>query len=133
MAPPFAEFDLTDWPLALVIYRGMADDASFEAYLDRLLQTYQRGERFALVLDSTQSGVLPSSLRRRQAEWIKEHAELVSRRCAGIAFVIDSPLHRGVLSAILWFYPIPTVSTVVSTRTAAMAWARARLRDRDVA
>ena len=43
------------------------------------------------------------------------------------AFVIDSPIVRGALTAILWIQPLPYEHRIVGTRADANAWLRGQL------
>jgi hypothetical protein len=120
------EVDDSRFPLVIVRYRGLLDDEAFEAYLQRLQEVRSRGPNVA-VLDATHAGYLPASQRRRQAEWLREHAGMMRDNSLGTAFVIPSTLIRGVLTAILWIVPMPGPHVVVETHEQGEEWARARL------
>ena len=47
--------------------------------------------------------------------------------CAGYAFVIDSAVVRGILTAILWLAPMPAPHVVVSTVEEGERWLREKL------
>jgi len=120
-------------PLYVVRFEGVTTDAQFEAYLDHVLRITRRGEMHAMVYDASQAGWIPPSQRQLQADWMREHDKLNRDLTAGLAFVLPSPLLRGVLTAILWLTPMPCPHTVTRTLDHGVAWCRARLRARGVA
>jgi hypothetical protein len=124
------EVDETRFPLVVVTFVGVATDAEFEAYLERMSDVMARREVTATVLDASRAGPTPPKQRARQADWIKANADVLRRYSAGSAFVITSPLIRGLLTAILWLAPMPQAHDVFSSRAAAEQWAVARLRAR---
>ena len=61
------------------------------------------------------------------AEWMKRHEEMMRGRTAGIAFVIESALVRGGLTAVLWLAPLPCPHVVVKTLDDAIVWCEQKL------
>lgn len=121
-------------PLVLVTFAGTATDAEFQSYLERMeTLVLQRRETNCTILDASRAGDTPAKQRRMQAEWLKRNDALLKAYSVGTAFVITSPLVRGLLTAILWLTPMPTAHVVVASIDEAEAWARARLRERGVA
>jgi hypothetical protein len=122
-AMPIA-IDDTRRPLIVVTFVGSATDAEFDAYLDAMATSVlARRERTVTLLDATRSDATPAAQRRRQAEWLKTHDAELRRYSLGTAFVIRSPIVRGVLTAILWIQPMSVPYTVVATRNEGEAWA----------
>lgn len=119
--------DVTGFPLVVVTYEGMVDDAEFDAYLAELDRHVLRRQRCAFVFDARNAGRSPATQRRKQAEWMKANDEVLRSYSAGYAFVISSPLVRGALTAILWLQSLPAPFTVVATFSEAERWARAQL------
>jgi len=115
------------FPLIVVTFEGAVEDHEFDRYLARLDTLWQRQTRSVIVLDATHAARTPATQRQKQAEWLKENHALLRAYSAGTAFVIDSPLVRGGLTAILWLQPLPTPHVVVATLAEAERWARARL------
>ena len=68
-----------------------------------------------------------TAVRRRQAHWIKQNEELLRRYSLGAALVIQSPIVRGMLKAILWIQPMPQPHAVFFNIEAALAWLRERV------
>lgn len=118
------------FPLVTVTFVGDVSNDEFKAYLERLDRLLARGEPNAMVMDARRSARSPAIQRKLQADWIKEREALLRRLSCGTAFVITSPLVRGVLTAILWLQPMPQPHTVVATPEEAEAWAIAKLRAR---
>ena len=116
----------------MVTFTGKATEAEFDDYLRRVSGYHARNETFATVLDTTRSGGMPPTQRRKQAEWMRENEGALRRWSAGTAFVVQSAIVRGVLTAILWMQPIPQEHVVVATRAEGVRWAREQLRKRGV-
>ncbi len=130
---PAIEIDESRRPLVVVTFRGTARDDELDAYLETMTRILLRGEPVATVLDATRSGITPPLQRRRQAEWQRQHADLLRRHAIGAAFAINSSAVRGVLNAILWLAPLPHPYHVAATLADAERWAVARLRAAGVA
>lgn len=111
------------WPLLHICVQGQADEPTVDEYLEALTRasTLHRGPRVVLV-DATKCGYVSSYARRRQAEWIRTHEELIRTSTLGVAFALNTPLVRGALTAILWLEPLSCPYVVV--RDAATALTR---------
>jgi hypothetical protein len=118
------------WPLLIVTFDGLANDAEFDQYLDKLAVYANRGDTWCTIFDATRSVGAPASHRRKMALWIKRYESALARHSAGAAFVIRSSLVRGVLTAIFWIQPLPHAHAVVSTLEEAEEWAKNRLMSR---
>lgn len=117
-------------PLYVVRFEGIASDAQFAAYLAHVLRITQRGEVHAMVYDASAAGWVPPSQRQLQVEWMREHDKLNRDTTAGLAFVLPSPLVRGVLTAMLWLAPMPCPHLVARTLDQGLVWCRERLTER---
>lgn len=127
---PAPRIDTSRPPLFVVTFDGIPSEAEFDAYLattTRLL--IARKQKTVTIVDSRRSGRVPASLRKKQAEWLKQYENLLTTYSVGTVFVIDSPLVRGALTAILWLQPLPTAHAVVATLAQAESWAVERLRE----
>ncbi len=120
--------DTSRFPLVVVTFLGPATDEEFRVYLDELTTTRARG-RSAWVFDATSAGRTPANQRRMQAEWLSDNEALLRETSLGSAFVIDSPIVRGVLTAILWMSPIVGGHAVFAHYGEAEQWAIDRLRE----
>lgn len=122
-------FDESRLPLVVVTFRGDATTEEFEEYLRRLSANLARKQPTAIVIDSREFAVMPAAQRKRQAEWIDETRVVRTRYTLGTAFVINSPLIRGALTAIFWLTKYDTPYVVVPTLEEAEAWALKLLAD----
>lgn len=111
-------------PLIHVSFEGAATDQEFAAYLARMSEMLEKRQKTVVVMDGRMAGRTPASQRKLQSRWL----ETLRRYSLGTAFVIDSGLVRGVLTAIFWVSPLDTPHTVVATYEEAEAWAFAQLR-----
>lgn len=126
---PAPVIDLSRQPLFVVTFDGVSTDAEFRAYLDettRIMIT--RKSPTVTIVDSRGSSRVPPSQRKMQADWINQYSNLLAKWSLGTAFVIDSPLVRGALTAIFWLQRLPMEYVVVGTRAEAERWAAERLR-----
>jgi hypothetical protein len=124
---PAISFDERRWPLVRITFRGNASDDEFDGYLARMTQLVSRGQKIATLLDARGTGAVSPVQRKKQAEWQKRHADALRRNVVGTAFVIDSSLVRGALTAILWLSPLPQPHHVTATPEEAERWARHQL------
>lgn len=123
--------DDSRYPLLFVTFHGLPSEDEFERYLVRIDEIrIQRGGVTATIMDATRSRGATPKQRRRQAEWLKSNFAVLERTSAGTAFVIDSAIVRGVLTAILWVQPMPGPYTIVATVGEAERWAIANLSQR---
>jgi hypothetical protein len=127
------DFSGARYPLVILNVHGSGiEDAEFASYLSELGEQLARAERanehLALIIDTLgATRAAPASQRRMQADWVKTNFERSRDHCAGVAFVINSPLVRGILTAILWMQRMPNPHCVFATRESAEAWCHARL------
>lgn len=112
------------FPLVEVEFHGNLRDEDFDRYLTFLAGAHSKRQTWGLLLDGTHVRGVSALQRRRMADFLKEHEELARKHCAGTAFVLDSPLVRGTLTAIFWFQKQPTPYVVVGQRTQALMWLR---------
>lgn len=124
-------FDESRLPLVIVTFRGTASQEEFEEYLRRIGANLARRQPTAVIIDSRQAVTMPAAQRRRQADWIDSNREDLRRYSAGTAFIIESSLMRGALTAIFWLTKYETPYVVVATFEAAEAWAIECLRNAD--
>lgn len=119
--------DFGTLPVFDVSYVGTVDDATFERYLADLVAVLSVRQPYALLADATRSAPPSARQRRMQAECIRDHEAGFARYCRGAAFVIDAPLIRGALTAILWTQRLPYDHVVVPTRADALRWLEGQL------
>lgn len=126
------QIDQNFLPLIVIRYDGPTSDADFEAYLEtlRLSMSEPKAGPRVLLQDATLAYPITPKQRKRQADWMKEHAAQIARLTLGCAFVIPSSLMRGVLTAIFWIQPLPCPHEISGTIPEALAWCSEKLNER---
>lgn len=120
------------FPLLVVEFVGKATDDQFRQYLDNMdahiARCLKEGKKSVVLVDTLKatSPVSPSQ-RKLQAEWMARSFQSSQRSMAGMVFVIDSVLVRGVLTAILWLQKMPCEHAVFGSRAEAEDWANSKL------
>lgn len=124
--------DQTDFPVVLVTIEGATTDADMEGYLDDMEglieRAYSSGIRVAHVIDARRTLTTPADQRRKLGDWMKAHDEANRQTCAAFAFVFESALARGLLTAVLWLQPMPAPHRIFSTVGEASSWAAEQAR-----
>ena len=121
-------FDEGSWPLMVIRFSGSPTDEQFQAYLDRYERYLEKDQRYALVLVTEPNAPMTKSKHARmQAAWINEHYSRLGERCLGLAFVLPSPMMRGVLKAILSMQRLPVDYAVHGTEAEGREWANNQL------
>ena len=121
--------DEREWPLLVVRWGTESPtDEQFQAYLDHYAALLGRGQRYAIVFVTEPSAPMTKSKHAKlQATWMKEHYDELQKFCVGSAFVLPSPVMRGVLKAILAMQGMPVEYVVVSDEASGMEWAKSRM------
>lgn len=123
--------DTTRWPLLIVTQHAptLTDAERMEALEDteRALGT-DRG-KYAVIHDSRLAGPLTPTQRAMIAEYSKRHDARTRARCVCNAFVFDSLVMRGALTAIMWLKPPVVESKVFSNLEDAITWARTKIEE----
>lgn len=136
--PPVFQIQKLDW-LPLTCFRavGSPSDAELSESLDHmttaLRDDLRRGVKHVIIIDMLRAAPLSAAQRREASAWMKINMELFSTASLGSVFAIESPLVRGVLTALLWFQPIKTPNETVGNMDAAVRWALAQLERHNIA
>jgi hypothetical protein len=120
-------FDESLWPLVVIRIPKVVTGENFQVYLERITALLYRRERYVSVLDTRAVTRIPTEARNQQAEWVREHEELMREVLMGSAYVINSPFIRLTLSVLLHIKPLPMPHIVVPTVIDGVAWAANRL------
>lgn len=105
-APSRVVFNEDLYPLVIIELHGQVSDAQFHEYTRRLDLLVPRPEKRVILYDLRGGKGLSYEHRQWQAEWQKKNAEAVKRMNLGVAFVIDNPLLRVIVRAVLFIQPI---------------------------
>lgn len=119
--------DRSRFPLVIVRFRDALVPGEFEEYLRQLDEVYAQKQKFALIVDSIGGAAPTATQRKLQADWIRDRSAMIRQYNAGTAFVLDSMLLRGSLTAILWLQPLPCPHFVCAELSEALRWASNQL------
>lgn len=117
-------FDETRWPIVIARSPAEADESqidqeSFYEECDRLLG---EGRPFLMIQDLRGVPLLGPARRRRFAQYANTHIHQVRDVIGGFAVLLDSPIMRGVVTAVLWFVTPPCPVKVFTKPTDAENW-----------
>jgi hypothetical protein len=121
------------WPLVLFRFSGKVTLEELNVYLKRQDEFMLRNQKTGSLVLTDNLKMWDTPVLRRQAEWIKQNLDALSRFSVGAALVINSPIVRGMLRAILWIQPMPQPHLVCSSPDEGLRWLRARFMAADVA
>jgi hypothetical protein len=124
--------DEKHWPLIVFRFSGSVSLSQLEEYLARQDKMLARKQTMAALVLTENLKVWDSATMRRQADWMKANVAEVKKYNVGAALVIDSPLVRGMLKAVLWMQPMPQPHHVTGSVEEALHWVLARLASQNV-
>lgn len=123
-------FDAAEAPLLRMKVVGPSTDHEVQERLDWLTRYLRERESGALLFDASDSRPLSAKQRKLRTDWLASHGGLVRAKCVGVAFVVTSPLVRGVFTAAFWVWPPPMPYVFVDGAAEGEVWLRARLHER---
>ncbi|MEZ4254257.1 MAG: hypothetical protein R3A78_00860 [Polyangiales bacterium] len=118
------EINQDRWPLVVFTVPEVLSEADIVAHFERLgSEVFPRG-RYASVMDAreTQAYRFLADLRRYAAARYREHAMDFAKLLIAEAYVLESSVQRGVLTAIRWLAPASWPTRVFATTDEAEAW-----------
>jgi hypothetical protein len=108
------------------VYDGAFDDHDLERAHEQWLAFMKKADaerrQVVLLADGARSQGMSASQRRATADFQVRHEALIRRVCIAQAVVIISSVQRGILTAILWLKPPPTLLKAFGTRSEATAF-----------
>ena len=123
-------YDKSKWPIIKVTPPTNVSDEdiinALEEFVD-YITNQKKGERYGVVLDLRNTKGITVRQRKMitdNMDGMKDYARLY---CAGSAMVFDSPLLRGMLTAIFWITKPPYPTQVFKTLEDADAWIQSSL------
>ena len=118
------KLDQSHWPLLIVITPPKVDDEELEHFLEQYSATIKsRGERYALVLDVSNTEKLNPVQRKKLVNMMERNKAFNEKHCAGCAMVFSSMLLKGILTAIFWIHKPPHPTKVFNVQEDAIEWA----------
>ena len=101
-----------------------------EAYIADVNRLYERRERFATLVQTSENTTVPGALeRRRLADWQNDSIDSIRRYNVFTATVVRSPVVRGAMTAMHWILRPPNEQVVVDSFGVALERCMAKLRD----
>lgn len=126
--PPSIEITHESWPVVVARFHSAPTDAEHEAFLDHFTQLHRSGDIYASVLVTMPDMPMTQPRHvRSTADWIRREADSISKICAGTAFVLPSPVARGVLRAVLYLQTLPNEHRVFKAEADAIDWGYERV------
>jgi hypothetical protein len=125
--PPRQWVDDSAWPLLRVMLPPTQSDADVLEYLELLRSYRSRRQPYAILLDTSRSLGFSATQRKLQGEYIREGRAVTKITLRAIAFVADSALRRGALTAIFWIATPPAPHQIFARAADAEVWLRTRL------
>jgi hypothetical protein len=122
-------FDDALWPLLRIQFSGMPTMEQVEEYLARRLGYMLQEEPHVILYDTRQARLLPTELRQRHVDWMREHKALRERTVRGYALILTSPFLQLTLQVVIHMWPARLPYRVVTQESAAAAWCADRLRE----
>jgi hypothetical protein len=111
------------WPLVVIEFEDVVDDAAFDAYLARLDAVLDRATNVALLFDTTNASRGNPNHQVRHAAWLKRNRERLAQRACCVAIVVPKAIVRAALSGMLLLESMPAApNAVFRTRPEALAW-----------
>ena len=115
------EIDESAWPLVTVRWEGIATDADLARVLGCIDTYLDREQRFGLLVDALESGVLTPEQRVRTIAHMKANANRTSRLLVQ-AIVIRSRIQRTLFYGVNLVFPNPFPSKVFADADVARRW-----------
>jgi len=116
--------DFRAWPIAQVTPPpySVSDDALMEFMAVHKQVVRSMPSPHALILDLRGLGHMSTHQRKKLTGVLHGDEDEFASLCAGTALVFSSPVVRGMLSAVFWFFKPPYPVKVVPDLVSARAW-----------
>ena len=115
-----------DAPVLVITFAGETNLMGQREGLEQLIRICEQhdaaGTTFCVLTDFRRAATPKASVRLLTVNTILEHRDLLHRTLNGWAFVLTSPLTRGVITAISWIAPLPFPSKSFATEADARDW-----------
>ncbi len=112
--------------ITLITLDGAPSEASFKAELavirQWLVSSQKKGERVILLIDPSGMTKLDASVRKVYGQWRAENIQLIGQSVERAAYVANSALWRGILTAVFWFARPVIPVKLVPNRTTGLKW-----------
>lgn len=119
--------DDSSWPMLVVTLPPTPTDEDLVAYLKQLGTYRQRRQPYVLLIDATYAMSFSPRQRKLQAEHVRQGLPITRIYLKGIAYVAQSAIKRGMITALHWLVTPPAPHDVFATRAQAEPWLMQRL------
>ncbi len=118
------------WPIIVIRPPAEYDNDIHDQYLKYLGSIYERRkEKYAVVIDARKCS-RPNSIQRKEENAFRtKYEDHVKQFCCGTAFVIQSAVMAGVITAIFWLKQPDTKHRSFSDIDAAFEWVKKQLEE----
>ena len=119
-------FDESRRPLIRVTMTGTLSKAEvdvYHAHLTKVLNDARTaGLKVGLTVDGRDSSPPSADVRKVFADYLASYEHLMVAGAFGSTIVVSNALQRGVLTALLWFRPLPVPYVVATTPEEGERW-----------
>ena len=119
--------DDSEWPIVVVRYTGSASADDIASYCARMDGLLARCLAHAVLVVADRSALASVARRRELTDYVIRRSDEIRRFQVAIAYVIPTPIVRGILFSLFAVVAQPTPYVVVATEEEARAWLQGRL------
>lgn len=123
----YAEVRIKEAGIIDVEVIGPLTEAGFRDYLDELLATMRRLERFSVVLKQGRLQSWPVRYTGISSRWLVRAEQELGSRWVSTAFVLPNPVLRAVTHTLFWAARSRLVVSIFETEPEAYVWTRDQL------
>ena len=114
-----------DGAAAIFVFPARPSDADIEIFLQKNIELLERNTAHATIVDMSEVVQANPNQRKMAAAFVRENRAALQRLRICTAFVVPSPLNRGIVTAVMWLQRPPYKFTLVPTLRDAQAWVTA--------
>jgi hypothetical protein len=121
------ELDVSDPGVLYVRWKRQATEAESRSLMAEIGKQWERRKRYTVVMETHPAVNADARHRSLWGQWHEQNRKQLDAYCVGVAITLDSPLMRGLMTAMSWFAKDPYPMKYVSDVAVARAWARERI------
>ena len=116
------QIDLEGSPAATFVFPARPTDADIETFLRKNVELLERNISHATIVDMSEVVEANPNQRKVVATFVRDYREELKRLRTCTAFVVPSPLNRGIVTAIMWLQRPPYDFALLPTLADAQKW-----------
>jgi len=121
----YASMSIPEPGIMLIDYHDLEpSEQQFEEHLDELTAYMKEHHHNIVIMDASHGKFLPSKLRIRQGEWIKENYDYLKQNSPLNIYVVNNVIVKMMMQGVFIVQKPPTPQKVVTSREAAFEVAR---------